>query len=314
MDLRKEFGAIQIYRATAEIPTLKELVATQATGEEPCPLDNFLFRPCGAQDFATFGWYPILGGQDGPIYYVGHKAILLRAKREEKVLPAAALKKAFLQRVNDLMQQTGKVSNKDKQQIKEDLLVEMLPKAFTKDADTLIWYFPDENLFLVGASTAKKADDAFALLRKTLGSLPVVPVTMDSPCEITMTEWVKQSSSGHPNFLLGDQVDLANSEGQSIKAKQQDLSSKEIQGHLENGLMATRLLLGYQQNDEAIAEFSLCDTGIIKGLKLNPDLFPEPEDEDDFGADYFYLADCLPALVNNLIAALGGEKSQDDGE
>ncbi|MGZ2367733.1 recombination-associated protein RdgC, partial [Citrobacter freundii] len=87
------------------------------------------------------------------------------------------------------------------------VLHSLLPRAFSRNIITRIWVNTTDHLVIVDASSARSAEDALALLRKTLGSLPVVPLSMEEPVELTMTEWVRSGSA--PNgFNLGDEAEI----------------------------------------------------------------------------------------------------------
>ncbi|MBL1494841.1 recombination-associated protein RdgC, partial [Klebsiella pneumoniae] len=83
----------------------------------------------------------------------------------------------------------------EKDALRDEVLHSLLPRAFSRNIITRIWVNTTDHLVIVDASSARSAEDALALLRKTLGSLPVVPLSMEEPVELTMTEWVRSGSA-----------------------------------------------------------------------------------------------------------------------
>ncbi len=65
-----------------------------------------------------------------------------------------------------------------KTDIKDDVVMNLLPRAFSKNQHTALWIDTENNLVHVDAASSKRAEDALALLRKSLGSLPVVPLAL----------------------------------------------------------------------------------------------------------------------------------------
>ncbi|HBU6158999.1 TPA: recombination-associated protein RdgC, partial [Escherichia coli] len=134
--------------------------------------------------------------------------------------------------------------------------------------------------------------------------------TMETPIELTMTDWVR-SGSAPAGFGLGDEAELKAilEDGGIGRFKKQTLVSDEIHVHLEAGKVVTKLSIDWQQR----IQFVLCDDGSIKRLKFSNEITEQNDDIDRedaaqrFDADFVLMTGELISLINGLTTSLGGE-------
>ncbi|PPE61911.1 recombination-associated protein RdgC [Pectobacterium brasiliense] len=273
----------------------------------------FAFTPCGSNDMQKMGWVPPLPTGDVLAHQVGDQ-IIVTVQREEKIIPSPVIKRELAAKIERMeLEQHRKLKKTEKDSIKDEVLHTLLPRAFSKFQKTQVWIDNKSNLIIVDAASARKAEDALALLRKTLGSLPVVPLTMESPIELTLTEWVRNGAVPQ-GFGLRDEAELKAilEDGGILRSKKQDLISSEIAGHIEAGKLVTKLALEWQEK----ISFVLTDDGVLKKLKLSDSVLEQNDDIDRedinqrFEADFVLITGELSALIKNLIEVLGGEASR----
>ena len=269
------------------------------------------FTPCCSQDMAKTGWVPPLGQESDQLHHEVNNQILLVIRREEKILPKPVISEELGERVSRLEQDQGRRLKKtEKDSLRDEVLHSLLPRAFSKNSVVRLWINVTDGLIMVDASSAKRAEDSLALLRKTLGSLPVVPLTMEAPIELTITEWVR-SGNAPAGFALGDEAELKAilEDGGIGRFKKQALVSDEIHVHLEAGKVVTKLSLDWQER----VQFVLCDDGSVKRLKFADELIQQNDDIDRediaqrFDADFVLMTGELSSLINGLTTSLGGE-------
>ncbi|ENC3107785.1 recombination-associated protein RdgC [Shigella flexneri] len=293
------FKNILIYRLSREV--------NWDTAEVNAALSKFVFTPCGFQDMAKAGWTPILGDN---LTHEYQGFLLLQHKREEKILPSQVLKEELQKKILKLEEeQDRKLKKTEKDSLKDEVLHSLLPRAFTRKSLAKILIDRSNHLVFVEASSAKKAEDQLALLRKSLGSLPVIPFTPREPLEITMTEWFK---NGFPaGFTAGEDATLKGllDNGGAVRCNKVDLQSDEIMSHIEAGKVATTVAINWMDR----ASFRVNDDMSIKALTFCDDLYDQNDDIDRedvaqrFDADFVLFTGELSALFNALVEAIGGE-------
>lgn len=300
------FKNLQLYRFTRPFNTSSEQLEKL--------LESHLFVPCGSQELSKFGWISPMGKSSKTLVHEVTGQLFLCAKREEKQIPSDVIKDGLQEKIDQVESEQGRpLKKKEKEALKEELLHILLPRAFPRASLIFIWINTKDQYIVVDSSSAKKADDALSLLRKCTGSLPVIPLAMNTPPEITMTEWL--SSGAVPSgFTLEDEAELRSAleHGGIVKTKEQNLVTDEIKGHLLADKLVTKLALNWRDSISFVIDDSLA----MKRVKFSDELRERNEDisSEDMAAridaDFTLMAGELSDFISNLITAMGGEKSE----
>lgn len=297
------FKNILVYRLNKEIALSMDELEQQ--------LSSLAFTPCSSQDMTRTGWVSPMGDRGEALIHVTGKQVMMCARKEDKILPATVIKQALQDKVEKLEGEQGrKLKKTEKATLKDEVVHTLLPRAFSKFSQTFIWLDLEKQLVIVDSGSAKRAEDNLALLRKTLGSLPVVPLNFNESVELKMTEWVR-SGELPAGFTLMDEAELKAvlDEGGVIRCKKQELVSDEIATHIEAGKFVTKLSVDWEDR----LQFMLCDDGSIKRIKFSETLREQNDDIDKadfaqrFDADFVLMTGELSALIERVTEVLGGE-------
>lgn len=264
------------------------------------------FTPCGLADVSHFGWSAPLATSENLAHQANGK-ILLVAKREEKILPIEVVNRELNKRITALEEkEQRKLKKVERLSLKDDVIATLLPQAFSRIKTTALYIDMLKQLIFVDAASSKTAEDALALLRKSLGSLPVVPLAFNcAPCEV-MTKWVTDTA---PDWLiLREELEIREREDLGvIHCKQKDIEDEEIIELAKNGSVS-KLALEWEDN----LKFVLIEDGTLKRLKFDDNITEKNDDivKEDviarFDADFVLMASVLGKTVDSLTKEFGG--------
>jgi len=299
------FNNALVYRLTQDVPfdidTLEHALAAKPA------------RACAAQEISTYGFVAPLGrGPESPLVVAAGGFLLIAARKEERILPGSVVKDALKEKIDAIeAEQLRKVYKKERDQLKEDIVQAFLPRAFIRKSGTFALIMPEQGLIVVDSSAPKRAEDLLSTLRECMGSLPIRPITSKIAPSATLTDWIKTQKAAEDFFIL-DEALLRDTheDGGSIKAKRQDLTSDEMQMHLDAGKQATQLALGWQDK----LSFMLDDKLVIKRLRFEELLQDQAEQDggdDEIGqsmASLLIMGGLFAEFIPALLEAMGGEE------
>ena len=294
------FKNLLVYRLAPEWSA--DLLALEAG------LDKLRFVPCGATQPLSLGWVPPRGNPHGLLVESIGGHWLLKLTTERKVLPGAVVKRRTDELAARIEQETGrKPGKKQTKELKEQVVQELLPMAFTKQSSTWVWLDPEARFMMVDAASPGKADEVITALVKVADGLAVLPLHTAMSAGAAMTDWL---ATGEPPSLFTVDRDCELKSADEMKSvvryARHPLDIEEVRQHIADGKLPTKLALTW----EARVSLLLTDTMQLKKLQFLDIVFEghKPGKEEAFDADVSIATTELSRLIPDLIAALGGEQ------
>ena len=276
-------------------------------------LGKLSFKPCSSLQPASLGWVPPLGRHGVENVHAANGHVMICLKKEEKILPASVVRDLVSDKVANIeAAESRPVRRKERESIREEIMQDMLPKAFCRSQLTFAYISPKNNLLVINSASAKKAEEFLHYLRKALGTLPVVsPILNESPT-LTMTQWVKDMNA--KNFVIEDEAEFRDpgDEGGVVRCKSHDLSVPEIQAHLDAGKQVVKLAVEWKEAISCI----ITDDLSIKRVKFGDEILEQSNDADvddyasRFDADFAIMTLELSRFIPELFDAFGGENEE----
>ena len=173
-------------------------------------LKNHQAHPCGKTQGYSLGWTSPFGG-DNPVlvHGIGHY-LLFCLRKEERLLPTTVVNETLAQRVNDLQnQEQRQLSAKERRRLKEDIIFELRPQAFTRGKLTFAYMDTNKHFLIIDTPSRPQGEEFTRFLRSSLGTLTLAPLTLKrDPCA-TMTQWLVDKDLP-PQFDPTDRCECAN--------------------------------------------------------------------------------------------------------
>jgi len=274
-------------------------------------LDSMRFTPCAGGSQFSYGWTAPLGRNSEQLTHSANGMIMLCATKEEKVLPASVINEMVADKVTEKEEQEArKLSKKERADIKEEIIFDLLPRAFSFSKRTFAYIDPKGGWLVVDAASAKKAEELISFLRKNLGSLPLIPVSSKEKPVTVMTQWLINNESPS-DILVEDECELRAPEeaGGIIRCKRQNLAAPEVKNHLDTGKQAIKLALSWSER----LSFVLDENLAVKRLKFlelvqeQVDATDTDDEQAQFDVDFTIMTQEFSKFLPRLLNLFGGE-------
>lgn len=296
------FKNLSIFRLTEDFTLTPEQLAQK--------LEEMVFRSCAPHQEFSFGWTAPVGRSAQQLVHSSNGFMMLCGKKEEKVLPTAVVNEMVQEKILETEElQARKLSKKERSAIKDELIFELLPKAFSFSRKTYAYIDPKGGWLIVDTSV-KNAEDLLSNLRKCLGSLPAVPLnTIDKPITV-MTQWLI-SNQTPDDITIEDECELRSPEeaGGIIRCKRHDLALPEIRNHLDTGKQVIKLAVNWADRIAFIVDEHLLIKR-LRFLELIQDQVADIEADgaaEKFDADFSIMTLELASFLPRLVELFGGE-------
>ena len=297
--MNSNFRNLRVYRIQSEWPESEEALSDLLAAAE--------FKPCGA--FAERS-----GGFETPVDNSGDLMCrrlagndLIQLRVQSRVLPAAAVKEALAERVEEFKQRMHSEPNRaEKRELKEEIYSQLLPQALTRSDRVQAFYLRDKKLLVVGTASQSVAEYLLDNLGRALISLRYSPLAFKQPALDLLTQVFLQTRVD--SFSLGRECRMRDPSDSAaiVNWLDIDLADPSVRRHVTEGLAVDRLGLNFDQ----VFRFVLDSDLVVRKLRLaDQESIPDEPMDDPLAkhdADFVMLSACVNQLMEGLEKSLGG--------
>lgn len=273
-------------------------------------LDGARFVECGATQQESAGWVEPRNEKHAALIENIGGQLILKLCTETKAVPSSVIKTRLDERLDKIAEETGRrPKGKAAKELKEEIVHDLLPRAFPKRSTTLVWIDPDARYVVIGAGSAKKADTVATRLIELLGGgLMLSLVNTELSPATAMSHWLATKEAPY-NFSIDRECELKqpDSEKSTVRYARHTLDIDEVGEHIKQGKLPTQLALTWSGR----VSFVLTESLALKKIKLLDVVLESAsqqstQDDDHFDTDVAITTGELRKLLPDLIDALGG--------
>lgn len=263
-------------------------------------------KPVGPMELSSRGFISPFGRDNDQLLHRQGDALWLTVGGEERLLPGSVVNDMLAKKLAEIEKKEGrKPGGRTRKRLKDELIVDLLPRAFIKPSRTDALLDLQHGLVVVDSSSRKSAENVVSEIRRALGSFPALPLNAEVAPRSILTGWL----AGEPlpdGLTLGDECEMRDplENGAVVKCQRMELQGDEIDKHLESGKQVTRLALNLDDHvsfvvgeDLVIRKFKLLD-GAVDTL--------ENTEREDLRAELDARFALMSAEVKRLFVVLEG--------
>ena len=261
-----------------------------------------VFAPTGPTQVKSIGWVPPRE-KNGLLAesIAGHT--IMAAMIETRTVPASAIDKWMDAAVDAIERETGrKPGKKERRELKDNALLELLPQAFPKAVRVLVWIDPAAGLVVLDTASTSQADDVATLIAQSLG-LSLAPVVTTQSPSFVLGSWLADDDAEFGGFAVGQECALKSDDEAATMVTYANaaLDTDEVRAHVRGGKRVTKLGVYWLDRIDCV----LTDKLVLKKIDINAP--PGGDAADAFDADVAIFTGELAPMLVDLIEVMGGE-------
>lgn len=268
------------------------------------------FLPCSASQDRSVGWVPPRGEANGALLESVAGQWIAKLMIETKAVPASVVRRKVDERAAKIEETTGrKPGKKERKELKEDVLHELMPLAFPKVSAIDVWIDPVKHVIVMNTPSQSKADDVATQLVRVIDGLALALFNTAMQPNLAMATWLTEGEAPG-EFTLGRDAELASTDETKAKVQYTNhaLDIDEVVEHIEKGMRPTKLALTW---DDRVS-FVLTEGMSLRGLTFLDGAMdvagPQDKATDNFDADVTISTGETAKLIAALVSVLGGEQ------
>jgi recombination associated protein RdgC len=287
-----------------ELPTLSEFDKRLSAAR---------FIACGASQPESAGWVGPRGDGQGALAESVGGQLILKLATETKAVPGSVVKTQVQAKLDTIEKDTGRrPKGKRVKELKDAVTHALLPRAFPKRSEVVVWLDAAAGYVWVGTGSTKKADGVVTRLVELLGGglkLSLLQTALSPASAMALWLAEKDAPSG---FTVDRDCELKqpDSEKATVRYARHTLDIDEVGEHIRQGKLPTQLALTWSSR----VSFVLTEALTLKKIQLldvvlegaGVDAANAGADDAGFDADVAISTGELRQLLPALIDALGG--------
>lgn len=259
--------------------------------------------PCPPHTPINYGWVEVL--PDAFSHSIS-KVYSLSLGQEERLLPKGVVNQLLNERVRKLeIQEDRKVSRKERQSIQEDIIFELLPKAFCHQKKTSGIIDTVQKKLIIHTSNKTQGDHFTANLKKVMNNCGLTSWIKEKDYRPFFMDWLLHPENCPSVLTLGNYGLFVSEDDtkKKITFKNHEVSHDEIQHLFEQGYRPEALSFIWQER----CQFILTKDAMIKSIQPLDyliDELKETRQEDDAVAEADAALTLLSLELRAIIADL----------
>lgn len=289
------FKQIQIFQLTDNISYSPDKLLEQ--------LEPLAFTSCLPSFHSSVGWATPFDDDNGPLVHAVNGYIMICLQIEEKILPATVVRQELNEKIKSIeAEQDRKVRQKEKLSLKDEVVLTLLPRAFTKFTRVHAYIDTKNQWLVVNTTNASKTEQFINMFKKSVTD-HVRPFNLKKVSPI-ITHWLK--TQDYPNTFAIEKACVLqdpNQQTRIIRCQHQDLFASGIQALIKDGCAAKQLALSWEDR----VHFVLADEFSLRSVQYQDDVLSQADEmgietkNQQFDADFAIMTLTLSKLFSDLL-------------